>query len=37
VDALAALAAAADLQLHSCREQRSEIEDAFRFLTEDGA
>jgi ABC-2 type transport system ATP-binding protein len=35
-DALAALAAA-DLQVHSCREQRSEIEDAFRFLTEDGS
>jgi ABC-2 type transport system ATP-binding protein len=33
-DALAALAAA-DLQVHSCRERRSEIEDAFRFLTED--
>ena len=35
-DALAALAAA-DLQVHSCRERRSEIEDAFRFLTEDDA
>ncbi len=34
-DALAALAAAG-LQVHSCRERRSEIEDAFRFLTEDG-
>jgi ABC-2 type transport system ATP-binding protein len=33
-DALAALAAA-DLQVLSCRERRSEIEDAFRFLTED--
>ena len=33
-DALAGLAAA-DLQVHSCRERRSEIEDAFRFLTED--
>jgi ABC-2 type transport system ATP-binding protein len=33
-DALAALAAA-DIQVHSCRERRSEIEDAFRFLTED--
>jgi ABC-2 type transport system ATP-binding protein len=35
-DALAALAAA-DLQVHSCRERRSEIEDAFLFLTEDSA
>ena len=35
-EALAALAAA-ELQVHSCRERRSEIEDAFRFLTEDDA
>jgi ABC-2 type transport system ATP-binding protein len=35
-DALATLAAA-DLQVHSVRERRSEIEDAFRFLTEEGA
>ena len=34
-DALGALSAA-DLQVHSCRERRSEIEDAFRFLTADG-
>ena len=34
-DALAAIAAAG-LQVHSCRERRSELEDAFRFLTEDG-
>jgi ABC-2 type transport system ATP-binding protein len=33
-DALAGLAAA-DLEVHSCRGRRSEIEDAFRFLTED--
>ena len=35
-DALAVLAGA-DLQVLSCRERRSEIEDAFRFLTEEGA
>ena len=35
-DALAALVSA-DLQVHSCRERRSELEDAFRFLTEEGA